>query len=298
MIKAYIAYNITNSPHGGGNQFLRALRNEFVKMGLYSKLARDSDVVVFNSHQNLDQVMEIRRKFPKKTFVHRVDGPMRLYNDMSDNRDFKVYQMNDKVAKATVFQSHWSMERNFEMGMDDNKPWAVIQNSINQDIFNNKNIEKNTEKVRCISTSFSPNYRKGHKFYQFLDSHLDFDKYEYVFVGNSPVKYKNIETLGCLDSYGVARELKKSDVYITASENDPCSNSLLEAVACGLPALALNSGGHPEILKNKKNLFDTQEELLFKINLLENLKISTQIDTIEEVALKYVAFFEQVFGKE
>jgi len=48
-------------------------------------------------------------------------------------------------------------------------------------------------------------------------------------------------------SADLASELRQHDVYITASRNDPCSNSLLEALACGLPALFLNSGGHPEI---------------------------------------------------
>ncbi len=38
------------------------------------------------------------------------------------------------------------------------------------------------------------------------------------------------------------------DCYVAASIDDPCSNALLEALACGLPALFRRSGGHPELV--------------------------------------------------
>ena len=48
--------------------------------------------------------------------------------------------------------------------------------------------------------------------------------------------------------HGVARLLREHDVYLAASRDDPCSNALLEALACGLPAAYLDSGGHPELV--------------------------------------------------
>ena len=41
--------------------------------------------------------------------------------------------------------------------------------------------------------------------------------------------------------------MQNYDGYITASQNDPCSNSLCEAAQFGLKILALNDGGHPEV---------------------------------------------------
>ena len=35
---------------------------------------------------------------------------------------------------------------------------------------------------------------------------------------------------------------------MTASEDDPCSNALIEAIHCGLPAVYLESGGHNELV--------------------------------------------------
>jgi len=293
-MKIYIEYNITKKAHGGGNQFLRALKKEFDNLGLYSDNVAESDIVLFNSHHNVERLYNLKKRYPNKIYVHRLDGPMRLYNQMNDTRDDVVYNLNQKIATATVFQSLWSMKKNFELGMRDNKPRAVIQNSVDSSIFNQNYEKEFSDKIRLISTSFSSNYRKGHKYYQFLDSHLNFDKHEYVFVGNSPVKYKNIKPAGCLDSHGVAKYLKKSDIYVTASENDPCSNSLMEAIACGLKILALNGGGHPEIVKNKACLFDSEEHLLKKIMDCDSLTKPLEIASMEEVTNKYLHFFKSI----
>jgi glycosyltransferase involved in cell wall biosynthesis len=69
------------------------------------------------------------------------------------------------------------------------------------------------------------------------------------FIGNSPVRFQNVRTVAPLDSRALAEELRQHDVYVTASRFDPCSNSLLEALHCGLPALAIRHGGHPDLIK-------------------------------------------------
>ena len=293
-MKIHICYNVTNSPHGGGNQFIRALKKQFISRDLYTDNPEGADIVLFNSHQCVKEICQIKNMWPSKLFIHRVDGPMRLYNDMSDTRDDLAYLLNDRIATATIFQSAWSKEKNISMGMKDNKPNTVIINSVNSDIFNEDYKKSTTEKVRCISTSFSSNYKKGHKYYEYLDSNLDFNRFEYVFLGNSPVQYKNIKLAGCLDTYGVAEQLKNSDLYITASENDPCSNSLLEAISCGLKVLALDSGGHTEIVANNHCLFNSEEELLSKLTNYNLLTIPHKVATIEKVMDKYLNFFRKL----
>ena len=48
---------------------------------------------------------------------------------------------------------------------------------------------------------------------------------------------------------------------MAASHNDPCSNSLVEALCCGLPAIYLRSGGHPEIVGEGGLGFDQEQEI-------------------------------------
>ena len=58
-------------------------------------------------------------------------------------------------------------------------------------------------------------------------------------------------TNGLVDSSASARPAANTAggraIFIAASENDPCSNALVEALACGLPAVYRDSGGHGEL---------------------------------------------------
>ena len=55
------------------------------------------------------------------------------------------------------------------------------------------------------------------------------------------------------DSSRVPELLNAMDVFVLPSLNEGMSNTLLEAMACGLPALATNVGGNPEIVENNVN---------------------------------------------
>ena len=55
--------------------------------------------------------------------------------------------------------------------------------------------------------------------------------------------------------------LRAHDIYVAASLNDPCSNALLEALACGLPAAYRPSGGHSELVGDGGISFERPEEL-------------------------------------
>ena len=63
-------------------------------------------------------------------------------------------------------------------------------------------------------------------------------------------------------------ELRRHDVYVTASRIEACPNSLLEAMHCGLPALAIRSGAHPESWGAGGELFDDVGDALLKLDLI------------------------------
>jgi len=306
----HISFDTTDAAWGGANQFLKGLKNEFEKMGCYSDDLNKVDVVLFNSHHNIEIVQRLKQELPKEVkFFHRVDGPMKLYNSSTDQRDLLVSHLNDQIADATIFQSRWSREKCFEENICSNeKPHTVIINACNPDVF--YPVDKKFasfqaeiklqphEPCRLISTSFSDNPNKGFFFYKKAETILDPQEYEYYFLGrNSSVVFENIKEMGIQDSKGVSDLLRKSDIYITASLNDPCSNSLLEAISTKIPCLAYDSGGHSEIIKKTEGglLFKDLDDFKIKLNNIKNNYRSYRSNikplNIKDVANEYFKFF-------
>ena len=296
-MKINVIYKTTDAPYGGGNQFLKALKKYFTSTGIYAQES-EADVFLFNSHHELEEVVRLKNKYPNKKFVHRIDGPMRLYNSMSDSRDDLVYRANSSIADGTVYQSDWSKKANISLGMTSSGKSAVIHNAVDDSVFFYRKDAKKSKKPRIISASFSPNIKKGFPIYSFLDNNLDFSKYEMVFAGNSPVSFKNIKNVGCLDSSSLSIEMNNSHIYLTASENDPCSNSVLEAISCGLPCVAANSGGHPELVKDYGELFDSTDQVINCIEkVIKNREEYTErikVTSITEVGNAYIKFFRSL----
>ena len=120
-----------------------------------------------------------------------------------------------------------------------------------------------------------------------------------TFCGNSPYKFKNIRMVAPLPSNKLAEQLKQHDIYITASKNDPCSNSLIEALHCGLPAIALNDGGHPEIIGSGGLIFNKDTEIINYLNDIKNNYTSFQqkiiLPTMEQVGMQYFMFMKNVY---
>lgn len=302
LMKINILFPIKETSSGGGNQFLKALKKELIRVKCYGEL-EEADIVLFNSHQFTDEVLQAKKKYPNKVYVHRVDGPIRLYNGPEDKRDYITNVSNKYIADATVFQSNWSRQQNKKMGMKDNLFETTICNAPDKTIFYTKKerkIRKN-EKVKIIAASWSSNWNKGFDVYQYLDNNLDFNKYQMTFVGNSPVVFKNIQQTKALDSHQMAKMLNQHDIYLTASRRESCSNSLLEALSCGLPVIAYNDGGNPEIIGTSGYTFNQKEEILDLLNkTVENYRQlidKIEIADIEVTAQKYIDFFKKILNE-
>ncbi len=303
QVKLHIAFDLKDGPTGGGNQFLCALRSAFRRRGAYAEGPSDANVVLFSSYHGIGAVMQLRREYPGRIFVHRVDGPMRLYNSPSDRRDSVVYRANASLADATVFQSEWSRAQNRLLGMPNNRFEAVIPNACDPLLFNRERrvAYSRDRKLRLIATSWSSNWRKGFGTYQWLDENLSFERYDMTFVGNSPVAFRNIRHVPPVAGATLGRILKEHDVYITASEKETCSNALIEALTCGLPAIALRDAGNPALVGRGGLLFDRSEEIPALIEQIagdyECFQARICVKSVDDVLEQYASLFGHVLGE-
>jgi glycosyltransferase involved in cell wall biosynthesis len=259
-----VFHELAPPPSGGGHQFLRALARELASRGVeieQNRVSAGTPACLFNSF-NFD--FHRLRRFAREgvRMVHRVDGPIGAYRGFDDGTDRRIAELNAELAYVTVFQSRYSLEKHRELGFELREP-VVIPNAVDPAIFHPAERVEPSEgrKIRLIATSWSPNPRKGGDTFAWLDRNLDWERYELTFVGQAPMRFERIRTVGPVGSREVAELLRGHDLYVAASRDDPCSNALLEALACGLPAAFLDSGGHPELVGEGGLPFQADEEL-------------------------------------
>lgn len=300
-MRIFVHYRVTDAPWGGGNQFLKGLINQFQAEGALTQIEKEAHVHFFNSHQNYQEVIKAAKTYRDATFIQRVDGPMRLYNHRLDPRDLIVFLLARYVADGIIFQSDWSKRRLLESGFRSNGTTAscVIHNWADDRIFFPEDrVAAFSDKKKILIASWSTNRNKGFEIYKWLDKNLDFKRFIVEFVGNSPMEFQNIQVIPPLPSRDLATKMRESDILLTASMNDPCSNIIVEALACGTPVLALASGGHPELVRGGGMLFSGKDDLLQKIDQmvldLDVLRKGIRKSSMNRVGASYLGFCRDV----
>jgi glycosyltransferase involved in cell wall biosynthesis len=282
-------------PSGGGHQFIRALSRELERRGLVleeNRISGDTTTCLFNSF-NFDAARLRRFARDDVRMVHRVDGPIGVYRGFDDGTDRRIVELNRDFADATVVQSRFSLEKHTELGLDLRSP-VLIPNAPDPELFHPPAVYLPTDgrRLRVIACSWSDNPRKGADILEWLDRQLDEDEVEVTFAGRTDLRFERIRAVGPLRSRELAELLRTQDVYLAASRDDPCSNALLEALACGLPAAFLRSGGHPELVGEGGLGFDDAEELpdvFMRLRReLESRRAAILVPALADVAERYL----------
>jgi glycosyltransferase involved in cell wall biosynthesis len=282
-------------PYGGGNQFLLALVRELQGRGLgveVNRLSGGTPACLFNSF-NFDFARLRRFVRDGVRMVHRVDGPIGVYRGFDDGTDRRIASVNHELADATILQSRYSLDKHQELGLELRDP-VVIHNAVDPAIFHPAPARDPLpgRPLRVIATSWSDNPRKGAEVLEWLDRNLDLDSYELTFAGNTQARLDRIRVVGPLASGPLAELMRAHDVYLAPSQDDPCSNALLEALACGLPAAFRRSGGHPELVGEAGIGFDDAEELpdvFARLAVeLEARRATIRVPALADVADRYL----------
>ena len=290
-MKISIGTKIKDGPWGGGNLFAINLTKFLISKGhnVCDNLKDDDiDIILItepritsesSSFTDIDVLSYLKFRNKNALVVHRI-------NECDERKNTNYVNSTlikaNKTADSTVFVSNWLKNLFVKQGLK-NQNLNVILGGADSEIFNTKLKEKHIEgeKFKIVTHHWGNNWNKGFDIYSKLDALLENpawrSKIDFTYVGNLPkdFKFRNAKHITPLSGLGLAKELKKHDIYVTASLNEPSGNHHIEAAQCGLPLLYIDSGGIPEYCHNYGLIFSDfnfEEKLLDMITDYEKYK--------------------------
>lgn len=270
-----VFFDTTPTSWGGGNQFLRSLAQELSSKGhqITRRPTSSTEIVLFNAflyaqgkhlrprhvarlsrtgaRTGLRSLMPQRMQMlfpavPPPVLIHRVDGVPELvrgHRTIADDVQLAVNRLTDH----TVFQSEFCKSAFATHCGVSPASSRVILNGVDPTVFFADQANTwETGPMRLAAVSWSSNPRKG---FQTLADVSRLPGLEVTFAGNwcPDVDPAYVRLAGVLNSAEVAGVMRSSHAMIHAAWNEPSSNAIMEALACGLPVIYRDSGGNREL---------------------------------------------------
>lgn len=252
-LKIFFNLRIRKTPWGGGNYFL-ANFVEFLKENGHKvifELKKNIDIIfiIANSKELNPRIFKYKKKNPKTKIIHRINECDKRKN--TKHIDQNIFKTN-KIADETIFISNWLAEYFIEKGFD--KPYEVIYNGCNPKHFYPEESKVLGDSIYLVTHHWSHNWMKGFDIYIKLDKILEENQdFTFNYIGRYYKDYnpKNTIITPPLVREDLGEQLRKYDIYVTASRWEPCGMHHIEGARCGLPVLYHREGGGiNELCKN------------------------------------------------
>ena len=244
---------------------------------------------MFSNKSYEKHLRNLIKKNPEAKIIHRLDG---IYQVIG-----KVYGYDKTIAKInnlahlTIYQNSYS-KATWENGAKTifgksqklkPKLSKIINNGIDLSIFNQFGDAYDFKiKYPILNVSASPAPKKG--LYKILElanclkNNSDFHIYligkqiNDPYCGSYIKNFENITYLGPVNNRNeLSKYYKGAKVFLFPSEDDCSPNVILEAMACGLPILTVNSGGIPELIEKesfKAGLYIDEENPMMSLSTI------------------------------
>jgi glycosyltransferase involved in cell wall biosynthesis len=232
-----------------------------------------------------------------KPYFFRVDG-VGFDTSKTDEETKKLNEtlLNGiKNSKGVIYQSEFSKKLAEKTLGYKPKNSTIIINGTNQDIFNNEgdnlrsdlDIPENSL-VFVTSAKWRPRKRLEDTIDSFKRFRNEYNKDTYLIViGYENTDSENIIYIPHIENSELPKYLRTADIYLFLGWVDPCPNSVVEAISCGLPVICTNIGGTKEIveLTNSGIVVNTDPEYDYSfVNL--NIPPKVDINLIVKAMLK------------
>lgn len=278
---------------GGGARFLHAVRDQLRQHNHYSDSPDTADVILANSYHHLLTALRLKLQYPDKILLFRLGPLFSRHRHPSWQTVDKLVLQAAAISDGIIWQSAWSQEAARQLGFTEHPLTTVIHNAPAPTFQPPPRSHTLHQPIRLILTMWSDNPNKGAVTLSYLDNHLDWQRFQLTIIGNTPIRLQHAQHLSALSPTQLAEQLQNSDIYLAPMIDDACPNTVLEALACGLPVVGHKSGGIPELIGNAGRLFTTPAECLAAIeSIIQNYTAITipPPPTIADVAAAYYAF--------
>ena len=190
-------------------------------------------------------------------------------NDLSSFLYARKKVVYERISSMTIVTpSHWMTNLAMNSGIFGRHLALTIPNAINVDIF--RNIDMDVARTRLglpvnrklllfNAMNATTDERKGYKYLLEAIAEMDLTTIELVVVGSDRLSGMEPDGLkvhlkGIIrDSEAMAQCYSACNVFVLPSLQDNLPNTVMEALACGTPVVAFNTGGIPDMVEHKMN---------------------------------------------
>jgi L-malate glycosyltransferase len=216
-----------------------------------------------------------------------------FYNQRFDILDKFLFKHLSKIIwrKAKVVTTNSEGLKELAQRTAPNQKIEVIYNGINTKEFKpikNKKEDK-TLRIICIARLIK---RKGIDYLIKALGKLKNENFILTIIGDGKEKEslidlaknlkinKKVKFLGSIPHQKIVKYYQKNDLFILPSLNEGMSNTILEAMACGLSIITTNTGGSKELIKDNgfiipkadiKSIRKTIEKFLNNFNIIKTM---------------------------
>jgi glycosyltransferase involved in cell wall biosynthesis len=267
-MRVLMNFTPVRGPYGGANSFLRTLTRALERRGVAITTRVDGryDVALLNALTNGLDLETVRRVAERAPVVHRkvgyrASGPPELRAEVDGVivGDARQVEFTPHVTH-TIFQSEYSRDVFLGSGFDG--PYTVVRNGVDDALFTPyvrrgvlrrrvpRTFWDGKEPLRLVVSTWSQDPLKGFDDYVAIDRALaGRDDVELCIVGRVPetADLHNATLLSPRPSRRLPPVLRDAHVILQLARWETCSNALLEGLACGLPAVYLDSGSNAEL---------------------------------------------------
>jgi glycosyltransferase involved in cell wall biosynthesis len=302
--------------YGGGSHFVTAMVHFLRKKGHKvffhfhdqesKKIINDIDLIFLIDPRPGDHGYSINHALSYKKNVNPNVKVMHRVNECDARKDTNF--MDDilietaKHTDKTIFISQWLKDYFVERKFLNAKNSSVIYNGCNTNYFFPKKNKSKNQKIKIVTHHWSDNWLKGFDLYKFIDEEIVDHDFEFTYIGRYNNQYlpKNTNLIAPLWGPKLGEELRKHDIYVTASRFEPCGMHHIEGAASGMPVVYhKDCGGINELCNQHGEVYNSFKDFKKKLkHVADNIEVYKNKINFNNLRIEHCCekFYQEILG--